>query len=128
MKGDSQAMNHSLEVEVNDLHANICAGLADPKRILILYSLAERPQTVNDLAATNGMTQPAASRHLKVLRERGMVRATRQGQSVEYRLADVRLIQALEILRAVLRDTLAHRADLAEMLDASSELAEETVA
>jgi DNA-binding transcriptional ArsR family regulator len=115
-------MNDLLEAEVNDLHANICAGLADPKRIMILYSLAERPQTVNDLAAAVHMPQPSVSRHLRVLRERGMVHTTRQGQSVEYRLADVRLIQALDILRAVLRDNLAHRADLAERLHAPSEL------
>ena len=121
MRENSRAMNHSLEVEVNDLHAHICAGLADPKRIMILYSLAERPQTVNDLAAANGMTQPAASRHLKVLRERGMVRATRQGQSVEYRLGDTRLIEALDLLRAVLHDNLSHRANLVEQMVMSSE-------
>lgn len=119
-------MNDLLEAEVNNLHANICAGLADPKRIMILYSLAERPQTVNDLAAALHMPQPTASRHLRVLRERGMVQTTRQGQSVEYRLADVRLIQALDLLRAVLRDTLTHRADLMEKLYAPIELSEET--
>jgi len=120
-------MNYSLEAEINDLHANICAGLADPKRILILYSLAQRPQTVNDLAAANAMTQPSASRHLKVLRERGMVRATRHGQSVEYRLVDARLIEALDLLRAVLRDNLAHRASLMEQMQAPLEETEEAV-
>jgi DNA-binding transcriptional ArsR family regulator len=119
-------MNDLLEAEVTDLHANICAGLADPKRIMILYSLAERPQTVNDLATAVHMPQPTTSRHLRVLRERGMVLTTRQGQSVEYRLADVRLIQALDILRAVLRDNLAHRADLIEQLLVTSEEQEET--
>jgi DNA-binding transcriptional ArsR family regulator len=119
-------MNDLLEAEVNGLHANICAGLADPKRIMILYSLAERPQTVNDLATAVHTPQPAVSRHLRVLRERGMVLTTRQGQSVEYRLADVRLIEALDILRAVLRDTLSHRADLIESFYSGSERTPET--
>jgi len=119
-------MNKDLEAEINDLHANICAGLADPKRIMILYHLAEGPQTVNDLAAAIHTPQPTVSRHLKVLRERGMVRATRQAQSVEYRLGDVRLIQALDLLLAVLRDNLAHRADLMEQLSVASEEQEET--
>ena len=118
-------MNELLEAEINDLHANICGGLADPKRIIILYSLADRPQTVNELAAAVHLPQPSVSRHLRVLRERGMVLATRQGQSVGYRLADGRLIQALDILRAVLRDNLAHRANLAESLNVLNELAEE---
>jgi ArsR family transcriptional regulator len=73
------------------------------------------------------MSQPAASRHLKVLRERGMVRATRRGQSVEYCLGDTRLIQALDLLRAVLRDNLTHRASLMEQMFAPPEDAEEAV-
>ena len=109
-------MNHSLEQEINQLHAEICAGLADPKRILILYTLAEGPRNVTDLVELLGMTQPMASRHLKVLRERGMVIATRVGPTMEYRLGDERLIQALDLLRAVLRDNLTHRAELAGAL------------
>jgi len=46
------------------------------------------------------------------LRERGMVRATRQGPSVEYSLIDERLIEALNLLRSVLRDNIAYRASL----------------
>ncbi|MEP7355999.1 MAG: metalloregulator ArsR/SmtB family transcription factor [Anaerolineales bacterium] len=118
-------MNDLLEAEINDLHANICAGLAEPKRIMILYSLAERPQTVNDLAAAIGMPQSSTSRHLRVLRERGMVHATRQAQSVEYRLGDGRLIQALDLLRGVLRDHISHRAGLIDQLDLTAEVAEE---
>lgn len=105
-------MQSQLEAEVNDLHANICAGLADPKRIMLLYALAEQPQTVSQLVETLHMPQPSVSRHLTVLRERGMVTAQRQGPSVLYRLADARLIQALDLLRAVLHDNLAHRANL----------------
>jgi ArsR family transcriptional regulator len=121
-------MNTPLAAEVNDLHANVCAGLADPKRIMILYALAEQPQTVNGLAAMLHMPQPATSRHLKVLRERAMVLATRQGQSVEYRLGDVRLVEALDILRAVLRDTLMYRADLIQTLYTPGEVKEEATA
>jgi DNA-binding transcriptional ArsR family regulator len=106
-----------LEEEVSSLHAEICAGLADPKRILILYSLAERPCNVNELAAALSMPQPLVSRHLKVLRERGMVLATRHGQTVEYRLGDARLIEALDLLRGVLRDNLSRRFDLVDQIN-----------
>jgi len=101
-----------LSKEVDQLHAEICAALADPRRIVALYVLAEKPRTVNELAADLGLTQSAASRHLKILRDRGLVQAVRQGASVEYRLCDTRLIEALDLLRAVLRDNLAHRASL----------------
>ena len=105
-------MASQLEQEVIQLHAEICAGLADPKRILILYALSEKPCNVNELASNLGFSQPMVSRHLKLLRERGMVQAIRTGASVEYSLADQRLIEALDLLRAVLRDHLSHRAQL----------------
>lgn len=105
-------MNPPLVQEVNQLHAEICAGLADPTRILILYELAESSRHVTQLAESLNLSQPMVSRHLKVLRERGMVIATRNGPAVEYRLSDTRLIQALDLLRAVLHDVLARRMEL----------------
>ena len=109
-------MTRILEQEVNTLHAEVCAGLADPKRILILYELADGPKNVTELVNALGMAQPLVSRHLKVLRERGMVIATRQGPAVEYRLGDRRFIEALDLLRAALRDHLSHRGELVEQL------------
>ena len=104
----------SLTQEITELHADICSALADTSRILIIYTLAEKPRSVNGLAAALGISQPAASRHLKVLRERGLVKALRQGPIIEYSLTDPRLIQALDLLRQVLRDRLAYRASLIE--------------
>jgi ArsR family transcriptional regulator len=104
------------EEEINSLHAGVCAGLADPKRIMILYELADGPKNVTDLANVLGLSQPLASRHLKVLRERGMVTATRQGPAVLYTLGDPRLIKALDLLRAVLRDHLSRRVELLDQL------------
>lgn len=102
----------NLSREVHQLHAGICGALADPWRILLLYTLNESPCTVNDIAAKLGMSQPTTSRHLKILREQGLVHGTRQGANVEYSLADQRLIDALDILREVLRDRLQYRARL----------------
>ncbi len=109
-------MNSALETEVVQLHAQVCAGLADPNRILILYELSQSPRNVTELATNLKMPQPLVSRHLKVLRERGMVLAERHGTVVEYKLADQRLIEALDLLRAVLRDTLTKGAELAEAI------------
>lgn len=104
----------NLSQEVHQLHAGLCSALADPWRILLLYTLHESPYTVNDLAARLGLSQPTTSRHLKILREQGLVRATRQGANVEYSLVDDRLIQALDLLREVLRDRLQYNARLLE--------------
>jgi len=109
-------MNPNLEIEITQLHAEICAGLADPNRIMILYALSQRPRNVTELCHELNMPQPLISRHLKVLRERGMVTTRRQGTNIQYFLADDRLIQALDLLRAVMRDGLAKRAELIEAI------------
>jgi DNA-binding transcriptional ArsR family regulator len=103
-----------LQQEVTHLHAEVCSALADPSRILILYALSEKDYTVSDLVAALGQPQPTISRHLKVLRDRNLVTAVRQGMNVEYHLADRRLIEALDLLRGVMRDRITHRASLVE--------------
>jgi DNA-binding transcriptional ArsR family regulator len=107
-------VTENLVQEITQLHADICSALADPRRILILYALAEQPRNVSDIGEAVGISQPAASRHLNLLRERGMVIATRNGQSVVYQLVDERTIQALDLLRSVLGDTLKSRGQLAQ--------------
>ena len=79
-------MNKNLRDEINRLHAQVCSALADPNRILILYKLSEHPHNVSDLAAELELHQPTTSRHLKVLRDRGIVVAQRDGQSMFYSL------------------------------------------
>jgi DNA-binding transcriptional ArsR family regulator len=106
-------MSDNLKEEVVRLHAQVCSGLADPNRILIIYSLADGPQCVNDIANKMELPQPTISRHLKILRERGIVRAERDGQTINYSLSDHRFIQALDLLRAALADQLNDQALLA---------------
>lgn len=106
-------MADNLREEVTRLHAQVCSGLADPNRILIIYALAEGPKNVNDIARKLELPQPTVSRHLKVLRERGIVHAAREAQNVIYSLIDIRIIQALDLLRSVLASSLEDRAALA---------------
>ncbi len=109
-------MNKTLEAEITQLHAEICGGLADPNRIMILYTLSQSPRNVTELCNELETPQSLVSRHLKVLRERGMVTTERRGTVVIYSLGDVRLIQALDLLRAVMRDNIAKRAELVNAL------------
>jgi DNA-binding transcriptional ArsR family regulator len=109
-------VDQTLIEEVNLLHAQMCQALADPTRILILYFLTDGPRYVTELAEMLDVSQPTVSRHLKVLRDRGLVTATREGNTVHYALRDDRVIQALDLLRAVMTDRLAERAKLADAL------------
>lgn len=102
----------TLAQEVSSLHADLCSALADSTRLLLLYALNEQPRNVTELATELNLPQPTISRHLKVLRERGLVQATRQGITIQYDLADPRIIQALDMLRDILRDRIQYRANL----------------
>jgi DNA-binding transcriptional ArsR family regulator len=102
----------TLTQEITHLHADLCSALADPTRLLLLYALSDQARNVTDLTQELNVPQPTVSRHLKVLREGGLVKATRQGASVQYELTDHRVIDALDILRSVLRERIQHHADL----------------
>ena len=105
-----------LEQEIELLHQRVCPALGDPKRLLILYALAEGPLCVNELSDALDLSQPTVSRHLRVLRERGLVNTERSGTAIYYSLVDRRLIQAVDLLRGVLQSQIAADARVAEAL------------
>ena len=63
------------------------AALADPTRRAILARLAKGEASVAELAEPFDMSQPAISRHLKVLEDAGLVEAGRAGKARPRRLA-----------------------------------------
>jgi DNA-binding transcriptional ArsR family regulator len=72
------------------------AALADPTRRAILARLAEGEATVNELAEPFAMSQPAISKHLKVLERAGLVAVGRDGQRRPRRLVPEPLADANE--------------------------------
>jgi DNA-binding transcriptional ArsR family regulator len=70
-------------------------ALSDPTRRILFERLREGPCSVNDLAKSVPVSQPAVSQHLRVLREAELVRMQKQGQQRIYSinpqgLADLR--------------------------------------
>jgi DNA-binding transcriptional ArsR family regulator len=102
--------HHAFDADLNLLHANVCQALADPKRILILYALAERPRHVNCLAQDLNLPQPTVSRHLRILHQQSLVETEREGISVTYRLMDKRVIEVLDTLRVLVFESLERKA------------------
>ena len=109
-------VNQTLKEEVIQLEADFCAALSDPTRIFILYALSERSLNVTELTNELGVPQPTISRHLKTLRERGLVFTERQGTVITYHLADQRVIQAMDLLRSAMRDRLTQQASIVNEL------------
>jgi DNA-binding transcriptional ArsR family regulator len=72
-------------MNADDLDA-IFGALADPTRRAILARLASGEVTVNELAEPFAMTQPAVSKHLKVLERAGLIARGRDAQRRPCRL------------------------------------------
>ncbi|HEY3763914.1 MAG TPA: metalloregulator ArsR/SmtB family transcription factor [Gaiellales bacterium] len=68
--------------------ATAMQALAAPSRVLILGRLRAGASSVGELAAAVGMSQPAVSQQLRVLRNLGLVVGERRGRHVVYELHD----------------------------------------
>ena len=86
-----------------DRLASLMQALASPVRLGILAMLARKSLCVKLIAADLAVSQPAVSQHLRVLRQAGLVTASKRGYYVHYRLD-----------RQALRDCQACLADLGE--------------
>jgi DNA-binding transcriptional ArsR family regulator len=91
--------------------------VAEPTRRRILDLLLESERPVGDLVAALAMSQPAVSRHLRVLRDDGLVAARTDAQRRLYRLDPAPLAAVDEWLRPYRRMWAASLAGLERHLD-----------
>ena len=66
--------------------ASTWSTLADPHRRAVLHLLLVRPRTVGELVDELGLTQPGTSKHLRTLRQAGLVRVRPDAQRRVYEL------------------------------------------
>lgn len=66
--------------------ASLWSALADRHRRAIVALLLERPRPVGEIVEACGLSQPSTSKHLKVLREAGLVRVRQDAQRRVYAL------------------------------------------
>ena len=90
--------------EFYQLHASVCKGFADPKRLILINALRYGEMSVTDLCATTGITQSNASQHLAVLRSKGLVTSRRDGQRVYYTVTSSKINEALDLLLEVMAE------------------------
>jgi DNA-binding transcriptional ArsR family regulator len=83
--------------------AAVGRALADPKRLCVLETLAEGERSVSELSREVGCQVPNMSQHLAVLRRAGLVAARREGSTIYYSLADVRVLEAYRLIQTIAR-------------------------
>ena len=91
------------DARIYELHAEVCAALASPKRLQIIDLLGQAGEmTTSSLADALGMPAPNLSQHLAVLRRRRIVSVRREGAHAFYRIADERATRACGLMREIL--------------------------
>ncbi|HEX6230551.1 MAG TPA: metalloregulator ArsR/SmtB family transcription factor [Actinomycetota bacterium] len=88
-------MDRSTILERSERTALRFGALADPARLAIVDRLRAGTRCVCDLRDDLGLASNLLSYHLRILRRAGLVRGTRRGRRVEYRL----VADALEAVR-----------------------------
>lgn len=104
------------------MHAELCKALANEHRQAILHAIGDGERCVSDLAADAGISVHNVSQHLRVLKERGLVASRKEGQTVYYRVTNMKFIEACALIReALVEQYLAQGQSLqaAELLDAA---------
>jgi ArsR family transcriptional regulator len=67
--------------------AEIHQVLSNPTRLLILRSLVENEMSVGELAEKIGATMQNTSQHLRLMKDKGILEARRDGQTIFYQIA-----------------------------------------
>ena len=84
------------------MHAELCKALADEHRLAILYDLSRGEKCVRDLAADVGISVHLMSQHLRLLKERQLVRSRKEDQTVYCSITNAKFIQGCTLIRQAL--------------------------
>ncbi|MEW6223262.1 MAG: metalloregulator ArsR/SmtB family transcription factor [Chloroflexota bacterium] len=106
--------------EIDVIQTSLLRALASPHRLRLIHLLGNGPLEVRELAGGLGLGQATVSQHLAAMRGVGLVEATRDGRFVRYRLADPEVLEACDLMRAVIVRRLSALGSLAAAATAST--------
>lgn len=90
------------EEQVYRHHAEICSTIANPKRLKIINTLREKELSAAELLSILKIPKANLSQHMTILRQKGIVAARREGNTVYYRLARPKILKAFDLMRELL--------------------------
>ena len=109
-------MQEKYNLELFKRKAELCKTFADSKRLMIISELRSGEKSVGDLVEALRVPQAVVSRHLAILRNRGVVVARRERVNIYYRLADLKIVEACDIVHEILLSQVARSREIAEEL------------
>jgi len=100
---------HSKTEKQIRLTAKIFNALADPTRLEILEFLRTSEKCVCEIIPHVGLIQPVVSRHLKILKDCGLVRDRKNGTKRLYSITEPKIFQIIDATTPELLDLLSKR-------------------
>ena len=91
-----------LDLRGFELEADLIRVLANPKRLMIVSLLGPGPLTVTEIARRLNLSLQNTSQHLRLMRDRTIVRAQRDGREVRYALTSPVFSEACRLVRQAL--------------------------
>jgi DNA-binding transcriptional ArsR family regulator len=94
-------MRSIISPEIQDLagrQATLCKVFSNTQRILILWLLAEKEQTVSEIAEAIGASLPSTSQHLHFMELSNILVSRRERQNIYYRVADTEYLRNCLVL------------------------------
>ena len=98
--------DRAVKMELFDQFARVAQALASGRRVEIVDVLTNGDRTVEELARQVGLSTANASQHLQVLKEAGLVAASRDGTRVRYRLVSGAVYKFWVVLRSLAAERL----------------------
>ena len=98
-----------MDERIFELQADVCKVFSHPKRLHILCLLKDGEKSFADLQAATGLSKANLSQHLTLLRERGVINARRQGQTLHFTVANPKITAACELMHDFLCEQVTER-------------------
>ena len=85
---EADLLKNMPDLEIVRTVAEAMKQLGDPSRLRIFWLLCHYEECVINIAAATGMSSPAVSHHLRLLKSAGLISSRREGKEMYYRAAD----------------------------------------
>lgn len=82
-----------------ELTSRVMKAMSNPLRLKILSVLNDQEVSVQDIVDQVGTSQSNISQHLSVMRDKGVLRTRKEFNRVYYRVADLRTLDVLKMMR-----------------------------
>lgn len=91
-----------MDKEIFRLHAEVCKTLSNAKRLEILSILRGNEMSAGDIVNKMEIPKANVSQHLAVMRNAGILVTRRDGVTIYYRISNLKVIKACDLMREVL--------------------------